>query len=239
MKRDGDAHQALRDHEPRRRASRRRGGRLGARDDLLAWLAAALRARRGAGHRRIAATHGPAHRRLRQRDARGDRSDGAKIIKASRVRSKATLQAAAAFHTEFHLLDAHVAGMPGGTGQTVDWELVRRHAFSSNIILSGGLTPDNVAVAVAATEPFAVDVASGTELRPGVKDPELLTAFAEAVRSTWPEEDERAVQVAEAAAAARAEVAHRVAGGDDGSPGPEPEHQAEPDAEQPASEVSA
>jgi phosphoribosylanthranilate isomerase len=142
------------------------------------------------------------------------RRTGTKIIKASRVRSKATLQAAAAFHTEFHLLDAHVAGMPGGTGQTVDWELVRRHNFSSKIILSGGLTPDNVAQAITATEPWAVDVASGTELRPGVKDPELLTAFAEAVRSTWPEEDERAAQAAEAAAAARAEVAYRVAGGE-------------------------
>jgi phosphoribosylanthranilate isomerase len=164
------------------------------------------------------------------------RRTGAKIIKASRVRSKATLQAAAAFHTEFHLLDAHVAGMPGGTGQTVDWELVRSHNFSSKIILSGGLTPDNVAQAIMATEPFAVDVASGTELRPGIKDPELLTAFAEAVRSTWPEEDERAAQAAEAAAAARAEVAHRVAGGDGAPSGLEPEYTSAQDSE---SEVPA
>jgi phosphoribosylanthranilate isomerase len=112
------------------------------------------------------------------------RRTGAKVIKASRVRSKATLQAAAAFHTDYHLLDAHVAGMPGGTGQTLDWELVRRHAFAAPIILSGGLTPDNVAAAIAATAPFAVDVASGTELSPGVKDPELLRAFYEAVCGT-------------------------------------------------------
>ncbi|MEJ7797168.1 MAG: phosphoribosylanthranilate isomerase [Solirubrobacteraceae bacterium] len=110
------------------------------------------------------------------------RRTGAKVIKASRVRSKATLQAAAAFHTDFHLLDAHVAGSPGGTGQTVDWELVRRHDFSAPILLSGGLTADNVEAAIAATGPFAVDVASGTECSPGVKDPERLEAFARAVR---------------------------------------------------------
>jgi phosphoribosylanthranilate isomerase len=50
------------------------------------------------------------------------------------------------------------------------------------VILSGGLTPGNVADAIAATRPFAVDVASGTELAPGVKDPQKLEAFAAAVR---------------------------------------------------------
>jgi phosphoribosylanthranilate isomerase len=134
------------------------------------------------------------------------RRTGAKVIKASRVRSKATLQAAAAFHTDFHLLDAHVPGLVGGTGQTVDWELVKRHKFSAPLILSGGLTPENVAAAIAATEPFAVDVASGTERSPGVKDPERLLAFARAVRSTWPEADELAAQAKESAAAARAEA---------------------------------
>lgn len=111
------------------------------------------------------------------------RRTGAKVIKATRVRSKATLQAAAAFHTDFHLLDAHVAGVPGGTGQTVDWQLVRRHNFTAPLILSGGLTPANVAAAIEATHPFAVDVASGTESAPGVKDHEKLAAFARAVRS--------------------------------------------------------
>lgn len=153
------------------------------------------------------------------------RRTGAKVIKASRVRSKATLQAAAAFHTDFQLLDAHVAGLPGGTGQTVDWELVRRHRFTAPIVLSGGLTPDNVAAAIAATAPFAVDVASGTERSPGVKDPGKLAAFAAAVRSTWPEEDERAAQVAESAAAARADAAAAVASGALGdSSGLEPEY---------------
>lgn len=111
------------------------------------------------------------------------RRTGAKVVKATRVRSKATLQAAAAFHTDFHLLDAHVAGVPGGTGQTVDWELVRRHNFTAPLILSGGLTPANVGAAIEVTRPFAVDVASGTERAPGRKDPEKLAAFARAVRA--------------------------------------------------------
>jgi phosphoribosylanthranilate isomerase len=110
------------------------------------------------------------------------RRTGAKVIKATRVRSRAELQAAAAFHTDFHLLDAHVEGVPGGTGATIDWELVRKHRFAAPLILSGGLTADNVAAAIAVTEPYAVDVASGTESSPGVKDPAKLAAFAEAVR---------------------------------------------------------
>jgi phosphoribosylanthranilate isomerase len=110
------------------------------------------------------------------------RRTGAKVIKATRVRSRADLQAASAFHTDFHLLDAHVDGVPGGTGETIDWELVRRHnKFTAPIILSGGLTPDNVGAAIALTQPFAVDVASGTERSPGVKDPAKLAAFAAAV----------------------------------------------------------
>ncbi len=110
------------------------------------------------------------------------RRTGAKVIKAVRVRSRATLQAAAAFHTDFLLLDAHVEGVPGGTGQTIDWDLVRGANLSAPVILSGGLNPDNVSGAIAAADPFAVDVASGTEAAPGVKDPVKLHAFQQAVR---------------------------------------------------------
>jgi phosphoribosylanthranilate isomerase len=110
------------------------------------------------------------------------RRTGAKVIKAVRVRSRATLQAAAAYHTDFLLLDAHVEGVPGGTGQTIDWDLVRQAKLGAPLLLSGGLNADNVAEAIAATQPFAVDVASGTESAPGVKDPARLQAFYEAVR---------------------------------------------------------
>jgi phosphoribosylanthranilate isomerase len=111
------------------------------------------------------------------------RRTGAKVMKAARVRSRADIQAAAAFHTDFHLLDAYVEGVPGGTGATIDWEIVRGQKLRSPVILSGGLNPDNVAAAIAVTEPFAVDVASGTESAPGIKDPAKLRAFAEAVHA--------------------------------------------------------
>jgi phosphoribosylanthranilate isomerase len=115
------------------------------------------------------------------------RRTGAKVMKAARVRGGADINALEAFHTDFHLLDAHQPGRYGGTGETFDWELVRRRRTDIPFLLSGGLTPENVAEAIEATHPFAVDTASGTEARPGVKDPEKLRAFAAAVASTVPE----------------------------------------------------
>ena len=112
------------------------------------------------------------------------RRTGCRVIKAVRVKSGADIQAVASFHTDFHLLDSHVPGRPGGTGETFAWELARAHRGPAEMILSGGLNADNVAAAIATTRPFAVDVASGVERRPGEKDPEKLAAFALAVRST-------------------------------------------------------
>jgi phosphoribosylanthranilate isomerase len=120
------------------------------------------------------------------------RRTGAKVIKAARVRGRADINALEAFHTDFHLLDAHQPGRYGGTGETFDWELVRRRRTDTPFILSGGLNPDNVADAIAATHPFAVDTASGTETRPGAKDPEKLRAFAAAVAATAPSVAEHA-----------------------------------------------
>jgi phosphoribosylanthranilate isomerase len=114
------------------------------------------------------------------------RRTGARVIKAARVRGRADIAALQPFHTDFHLLDAHVPGRPGGTGETFDWELLEQRRGNVPLILSGGLTPDNVAGAIAATKPFAVDTASGTEARPGVKDPERVRAFFAAVASTAP-----------------------------------------------------
>lgn len=111
------------------------------------------------------------------------RRTGCKVIKAAGVRSGADIQALAAYHTDYHLLDSHVAGRRGGTGETFDWELARSHRGPVPMILSGGLRPDNVTQAIAAVQPFAVDVASGVEAAPGRKDPAKLRAFAEAVRS--------------------------------------------------------
>lgn len=116
--------------------------------------------------------------------AEAGRRTGCKVIKAVRVRSGADIQALSSFHTDFHLLDSFAPGLPGGTGETFAWEIARAHRGRAPVILSGGLTPDNVPDAIAAVRPFAVDVASGVEAQPGVKDPDKLEAFAAAVRST-------------------------------------------------------
>ncbi len=84
------------------------------------------------------------------------------------------------------LVDACRDGAYGGTGQTVDWPLARRfHALGLDIplILAGGLVADNVAQAVAAVSPAAVDTASGVESSLGRKDPERVTAFVAAARA--------------------------------------------------------
>jgi phosphoribosylanthranilate isomerase len=112
------------------------------------------------------------------------RRTGAKVMKAAQVRTGADVQALEAFHTDFHMLDAHLPGLRGGTGETFDWELVRARRSKVPLVLSGGLNPENVAEAIAATRPFAVDTASGTEAGPGIKDPAKVAAFVEAVQGT-------------------------------------------------------
>jgi phosphoribosylanthranilate isomerase len=111
------------------------------------------------------------------------RRTGLKVIKAVRVRSAADVQAAEAYRTDFHLLDAHRPGVPGGSGESFDWELVADRRSDVPLILAGGLTPGNVAEAVAVGHPFAVDVASGVEAEPGIKDHSLMAAFAEGAQA--------------------------------------------------------
>jgi phosphoribosylanthranilate isomerase len=109
------------------------------------------------------------------------RRTGCKVMKAARVKDRAAITALEPFRVDYHLLDAYVPGTPGGTGERWGWELARRHRGPVPVVLSGGLTPDNVAEAIAATRPFAVDTASGTEATPGRKDPARLAGFFEAV----------------------------------------------------------
>jgi phosphoribosylanthranilate isomerase len=118
--------------------------------------------------------------------AEAARRTGCRVIKAARVRSGADIQALAAFHTDFHLLDSYIEGLPGGTGETFAWELARAHGREVPVILSGGLTAENVGEAIAAVRPYAVDVASGTESAPGRKDHDKLRRFAAAVAATAP-----------------------------------------------------
>jgi phosphoribosylanthranilate isomerase len=112
------------------------------------------------------------------------RRTGARGVKAAAVRGHADIRALEAFHTDYHLLDAHRSGMRGGTGETFDWDLVRTRRSTIPLVLSGGLRPENVAEAIAAVRPFAVDTASGTEASPGVKDPEKIAAFVAAVHGS-------------------------------------------------------
>jgi phosphoribosylanthranilate isomerase len=119
------------------------------------------------------------------------RRTGCKIMKAARVKGGAEINALRAYHTDYHLLDAYVPGSPGGTGESFNWELARRHRGPAPVVLSGGLTPDNVAQAIEAARPFAVDSASGTEAEPGRKDPAKVRAFFRAVAAA----DQRAPAV--------------------------------------------
>ena len=109
------------------------------------------------------------------------RRTGARVMKAARVRDAAAVHDLQRFATDFHLLDAYSPRSPGGTGESFDWELARLHPRRPPVVLSGGLTADNVGSAITAARPFAVDVASGTESEPGRKDPARLKAFARAV----------------------------------------------------------
>jgi phosphoribosylanthranilate isomerase len=109
------------------------------------------------------------------------RRTGCKVMKAVQVRDRSSLTDLRAFHVDLHLVDAHHPELRGGTGETFDWELVRGHRGGVPVVLSGGLTPENVAEAIAATRPFAVDSASGTEAEPGRKDPAKLEALFRAV----------------------------------------------------------
>jgi phosphoribosylanthranilate isomerase len=110
------------------------------------------------------------------------RRTGCKVIKALRVRSGADIRAAEAYRTDFHLLDAHRPGTSGGTGESFDWELLAGRRSEVPLILAGGLTPVNVADGVAAARPFAVDVATGVEAEPGVKDHDLMARFVESAQ---------------------------------------------------------
>jgi phosphoribosylanthranilate isomerase len=107
------------------------------------------------------------------------RRTGCKVIKAIRVRSAADVQAAEAFRTDFHLLDAHRPEAHGGTGASFDWELLADRRSEVPLILAGGLAPENVDEAVAMVRPHAVDVASGVESEPGIKDHAMMASFLE------------------------------------------------------------
>ncbi len=100
-----------------------------------------------------------------------------RVIKALRIKDAASLLGHADYQVSALLLDAWVAGSYGGTGEMFNWSLAADVARQRPVILAGGLTPENVAAAVRAVRPYAVDVSSGVEAAAGRKDPEKVAAF--------------------------------------------------------------
>jgi len=82
------------------------------------------------------------------------------------------------------LLDAHDPARRGGTGRTIDWTAAAVVATTRPILLAGGITPENVAEAVARVRPFGIDVSSGVERSPGIKDHDKIRALFEALHAT-------------------------------------------------------
>lgn len=87
------------------------------------------------------------------------------------------------------LLDAHDPVRHGGSGRVVDWARAAAVAAGRRVILAGGLTPENVDEAIRVVQPYGVDVASGVETRPGVKDASRMRAFVAAVRAAGARSD--------------------------------------------------
>lgn len=110
-------------------------------------------------------------------------SFGRPYIKAVRMRPGIDLLEYAARFVQARglLLDAYVSGTHGGTGSRFDWRLVPRD-LATPIVLSGGLTPENVEEAVRTLRPWAVDVSSGVEAAKGIKDPQRMRNFIAGVR---------------------------------------------------------
>ena len=105
---------------------------------------------------------------------------GLTVWRAAAMATDADVAALAAQPAAAYLLDTPTAGH-GGSGRTFDWRLAAAAvAAGHRVILAGGLDPDNVAAAIARVRPWAVDVASGVEAAPGVKDPLRVTRFVEA-----------------------------------------------------------
>ncbi|MCW1914318.1 phosphoribosylanthranilate isomerase [Luteolibacter sp. GHJ8] len=113
------------------------------------------------------------------------REAGIPFLKAIGVKGLADLERARDFGAAGILLDAHAPGIYGGTGQTIDWELARSFAAQNPdlpLILAGGIVPANVSEAVQAVSPVALDVASGAEISPGVKDFRKVAALQAGTR---------------------------------------------------------
>ncbi|MBI4314262.1 MAG: phosphoribosylanthranilate isomerase [Candidatus Omnitrophica bacterium] len=113
---------------------------------------------------------------------------GGSIVKAFRVSKLADIKKIPRYDdaVDAILLDAYVRGVSGGTGRALNWKLaVQAKRFKIPLILSGGLTPKNVAQAIRRVQPRAVDVSSGVEKSPGLKDPEKIRRFVRRAKAAF------------------------------------------------------
>jgi phosphoribosylanthranilate isomerase len=110
------------------------------------------------------------------------RGAGLPVMKALRVRNAEALADIQSYEADLFMLDAWSARVHGGTGETFDWELAKSVNGRDNIVVSGGLTPENVREAVEFFEPYGVDASSSLEERPGKKDGERVRRFVRAAK---------------------------------------------------------
>ncbi len=117
-------------------------------------------------------------------DAAAFRDEEIPFIKAIGVKTLADLDRATEFGAAAVLLDAHAPGIYGGTGEVFDWEVAsdfRRRHPQLPVILAGGIVPGNAGLAAMSVQPAALDIASGAEISPGIKDFEKVAAFLTAL----------------------------------------------------------
>jgi len=106
------------------------------------------------------------------------------VIKAFRMKNAESLGQLPGYRVSAYLLDAYVEGaLPGGTGAPFPWALAVRAKAYGPVILAGGLTPDNVEAAIEQTRPYGVDVSSGVESAPGIKDHRKIREFVTRARA--------------------------------------------------------
>ncbi|WP_136513406.1 phosphoribosylanthranilate isomerase [Geomonas edaphica] len=109
-----------------------------------------------------------------------------RVMKAFRVRGPESLVPLPEFHVAAYLLDAYSPNAHGGTGEVFDWECAIAAKEHGPIVLAGGLTPDNIAAAVTQVRPYGVDVSSGVEASPGLKDPDKVRRFIQLAKHPHP-----------------------------------------------------
>jgi phosphoribosylanthranilate isomerase len=110
------------------------------------------------------------------------RDGGVRVIKALRVRDASSLEDLTRYGADLYLLDAYSEKARGGTGERFDWNLAKTLIGRDNIVVSGGLNPDNVAEAITAFEPFGVDASSSLEDSPGEKNNERVRRYVSAAK---------------------------------------------------------